>query len=93
MKTEFISVFACGNTISVPEAILFGVPEGACVSLGAGTVIAGIAAFAIAVLTLQMIVKRLIFGRPHPASGTFASGPILSAREVGNRHRAEALED
>ena len=93
MKTDIISAFACANTISVPEAILFGVPEGACVSLGAGTVIAGIAAFAIVVLTLQMVVKRLIFGAPRPATGAVADGPILSAREDGNRRRAGLLED
>lgn len=93
MEHDIISAFACGNTISVPEAILFGVPEGACVSLGAGTVIAGIAAFALVVITLQTIVKRLVFGRPQVATGAFADGPVLSVREDGNRRRAGLIED
>ena len=84
MRTDTVSAFACPTTISVPEALLFGAPDGACVSLGFGTVIAGVAAFAIVVLALQSVLGRLLPGSPEPASAPFSDGPVLSARKKGD---------
>ncbi|GEM_PF-4179893 len=82
MRTDTVSAFACPTTISVPEALLFGAPDGACVSLGFGTVIAGVAAFAIVVLVLQVLFGRLLSGSPEPATAPFSDGPVLSARKT-----------
>jgi hypothetical protein len=93
MTSDIVSAFACRSTISVPEALLFGAPDGACISLGFGTLVAGLAGFVIIVVTLQIVVKRLFFRQRLSSAGAFSDGPIVSLHDEDRARHGRFVED
>ncbi len=93
MTSDIVSAFACRSTISVPEALLFGAPDGACVSLGFGTLVAGLAGFVIIVVTLQILVKRIFFRPSVSSAAAFSDGPIVNLRDEDRARQGRFVED
>lgn len=88
MENGILGTLTCKTDVSLLHAVFLGVPEGACVSLGIGSVAGGLVVFALAVTVLQWVVRRVIFGPPDAKARPGDDGPILSTREKGNRRRA-----
>jgi hypothetical protein len=78
MEISFFGSVACEAEVSLLQALQGGVPEGACLGVGTGTV--GVVALILAVETLVVlwIVRRARARRPSPAPAD--RGPIWSAR-------------
>jgi hypothetical protein len=80
MATGFHGGMTCETGVSVFRAIVEGVPEGACIEIGYGTILIGIAIFAAEVMMLQWIVRRLVArvrgeGGRAPQAGPVWRGP------------------
>jgi hypothetical protein len=77
METGFMT---CEMHVGVLRAIVTGVPEGACIEIGLGTIFIGLALFVLGVKTLQWAARRLLaaaLNRMRPAA---VNGPVWSAR-------------
>ena len=88
MENGLLDTLTCTSEVGLLRAVILGVPEGGCVSLGLGSLAVALLAFALAVTGLQWVARRLIFGSPEASPRPGDDGPILSTREKGNRRRA-----
>ena len=82
MEISFFGSPACEAEVRVLQALLGGVPEGACIGIGAGTVAVVALLIVIESLVVLWVVDRARAGRadaaPKPAPAD--PGPIWSAR-------------
>lgn len=96
MFTDPFAALTCAQTVGPIDALLRGVPDGACVeyTLTPLTMAIGLVIFGVAIAALQALVRAMVFGRADPNNrpndrGT--TGPSL--REAANRARAAQLPD
>jgi hypothetical protein len=82
MEISFFGSLACEAEVSLLQAILGGVPEGACIGVGAGTVAVVSLLLVIESLVVLWIVRRARAGRTDAAAAPAPAdpGPIWSAR-------------
>jgi hypothetical protein len=80
MEISFFGSLACGAEVSLLQALLDGVPEGACIGVGAGTVAVVALFLAVESLVILWIVQRARARRAGPAPAPADPGPIWSAR-------------
>ena len=81
---------ACSQFVGPFEALLRGIPDGACLSinfspLGAFVAIAGIG---LVIAALQALVKTAMFGRKDRYRSLVEDQPEMGLREAANRARA-----
>jgi membrane protein implicated in regulation of membrane protease activity len=80
MEISFFGSLACAAEVSLLEALHGGVPEGACIGVGAGTVAVVVLFLVIESLVVLWIVRRARARRTTPAPAPADPGPIWSAR-------------
>jgi hypothetical protein len=80
VEISFFGSPPCEAEVSLLEALLGGVPESACIGVGAGTVAVVALLIAIESLVVLWFVRRVRAGRAAAASAPADPGPIWSAR-------------
>jgi hypothetical protein len=80
MEISFFGSLACGAEVSLLQALLGGVPEGACIGVGAGTLAVVALVLTVESLVILWIVRRVRARRASPAPVPADPGPIWSAR-------------
>jgi hypothetical protein len=81
MDTDFFGGMTCETRVSVFRAMVEGVPEGGCIEIGYGTIFLAIVIFAVEVMVLQWIVRRLLAAARSKIGPSRQMGPVWSARE------------
>jgi len=79
---------ACTETVSILRAIVLGTPDGACIALSMWSVLSILLPFAAAVMALQWIANRLIYGPGGKGGSRTAADPYRpKAGQVLSRTR------
>jgi len=90
MLTDPFATVTCAETVGLLDALLRGVPEGACLNpqLTPITAFVGIAVIGIAMACLLTMARALVYGRADPSGTRRAHEPELGLRGAANRARA-----
>jgi hypothetical protein len=80
MEISFFGSLACAAEVSLLEALQGGVPDGACIGVGAGTVAVVALFLVIESLVVLWLVRRARARRTGMAPAPADPGPIWSAR-------------
>jgi hypothetical protein len=80
METDFLRSMACDTHVSLLHALSEGLPEGTCIRVGYDSVMALVVAFAVNVMLLQWVVRRVIAAARSAKRPAAVQGPVWSAR-------------